>query len=193
MSSTNSSDGLALLSYATFNHHIPIHDHSWRQHQWKQMETMVALALLSLQSAKKLFQKGNLENKRLILTSAGADICTRSIGIGDFNIKKIGTFPYTIKLNHSVLSSSDRRSLWRILCSLVYPKTQHLKSLFCADIVYLQQLQQVMVDADHSFSLRAVSMPIGQSHKWPGLFPPRWHEQRENLKPLVLRNCLWFS
>ncbi len=63
MSSTNSSDGLTLLSYATFNHHIHIHDHSWRQHQWKQTETMVALASLALQSAKKLFQKGNLENK----------------------------------------------------------------------------------------------------------------------------------
>ncbi len=67
MSSTNSSDRLTLLSYATFNHHIPIHDHSWRQHQWKQTETMVALASLALQSAKKLFQKGNLENKRWYL------------------------------------------------------------------------------------------------------------------------------
>ncbi len=67
MSSTNSSDWLTLLSYTTFNHHIPIHDHSWRRHQWKPTETMVALASLALQSAKKLFQKGNLENKRVIL------------------------------------------------------------------------------------------------------------------------------
>ncbi len=29
MSSTNSSDRLTLLSYATFNHHIPIHDQFW--------------------------------------------------------------------------------------------------------------------------------------------------------------------
>ncbi len=32
------SDRLKLLSYATFNYHIPIHNHSdstWRQHQWK--------------------------------------------------------------------------------------------------------------------------------------------------------------
>ncbi len=57
MSSTNSSNRLTLLSYATFNHHIPIHDHSWRQHHWKQTETMVALASLVLQRAKKLFQK----------------------------------------------------------------------------------------------------------------------------------------
>ncbi len=63
MSSINSSDRLTLLSYATFNQHIPINNHSWRQHQWKQTETMVALALLALHSAKKLFQKGNLENK----------------------------------------------------------------------------------------------------------------------------------
>ncbi len=67
MSSTNWNDRLTLLSYATFNHHIPIHHHSWRPHQWKQTETMVALASLALQSAKKLFQRGNLENKRLIL------------------------------------------------------------------------------------------------------------------------------
>ncbi len=60
MSSTNSRDPLALLSYATLNYHIPIHGHSWRQHQLKQTETMLALASLALQSAKKLFQKGNL-------------------------------------------------------------------------------------------------------------------------------------
>ncbi len=78
MSSTNSSDRLTLLSYATFNYHIPIHDHSWRQHQWIQAETMVALASLALQSAKKLFQKGNLENKRVILTLSGADHYTKA-------------------------------------------------------------------------------------------------------------------
>ncbi len=68
MSSTTSSDRLTLLSYATFYYHIPIHDHSgstWRQHQWKQAETMIALASLALQSLKKLFQKGNFENKRV--------------------------------------------------------------------------------------------------------------------------------
>ncbi len=41
---------------------------------------MVALASLALQSAKKLFQKGNLENKLVILTF-GADVRTRSVGI----------------------------------------------------------------------------------------------------------------
>ncbi len=95
MSSTNSSDRLALLSYATFNHHIPIHDHSWRQHQWIQAETMVALASLALQSAKKLFQKGNLENKRVILTLFGADIHAWSViptRIGTLPIFS-GTFP----------------------------------------------------------------------------------------------------
>ncbi len=84
MSSTNSSDQLTLLSYATFNYHIPIHDHSWRQNQWKQAETMVALASLALQSAKKLFQKGNLENKRMILTLSGADVRARSVGTDSY-------------------------------------------------------------------------------------------------------------
>ncbi len=45
-------------------------------------ETMIALTIsLKLQSAKKLFQKGNLENKRVILTLSGADIHARSVGI----------------------------------------------------------------------------------------------------------------
>ncbi len=62
MSSTTSSDRLTLLSYATFNHHIHIHDHSdstWRQHQWKHRDND---SFSTLQSAKKLFQKDNLWN-----------------------------------------------------------------------------------------------------------------------------------
>ncbi len=42
------SDRLKLLSYATFNYHIPIHNYSdstWRQHQWKHTETMIVLAI----------------------------------------------------------------------------------------------------------------------------------------------------
>ncbi len=54
-----------------------------------------------------------------------------------------GIFPSKMKFNHSVLGSDEGR-LCRLLCSLVHPKTQHLKSLFGADIVYLQQLQQVI-------------------------------------------------
>ncbi len=44
-------------------------------------ETMIAWASLALQSDKKLFQKCNLENKRVILTLSGADVRARSIGI----------------------------------------------------------------------------------------------------------------
>ncbi len=44
-------------------------------------QTMVALASLALQSAKKLFQKGNLENKHMILTLSGADNYAHSVGI----------------------------------------------------------------------------------------------------------------
>ncbi len=39
---------------------------------------MVALASLALQSAKKLFHEGNLENKTVIVTLSGADVCARS-------------------------------------------------------------------------------------------------------------------
>ncbi len=75
-----------LLSYAVFHYHNPIYDHSgstWRQHQWKQAETMVALASLALKSAKKLFQKGNLENKiwRVIPNLSGAEFLAQSVGI----------------------------------------------------------------------------------------------------------------
>ncbi len=42
---------------------------------------MVALASLALQSAKKLFQKGSLENKRMTLTLSGADVRAQSVGI----------------------------------------------------------------------------------------------------------------
>ncbi len=44
-------------------------------------ETMIAWASLALQSDKKLFQKCNLENKRVIFTLSGADVRARSIGI----------------------------------------------------------------------------------------------------------------
>ncbi len=42
---------------------------------------MVALATLTLQSAKKLFQKGNLENKCVIFILSGADVRAWNIGI----------------------------------------------------------------------------------------------------------------
>ncbi len=45
---------------------------------------MVALASLALQSAKKLFQKGSLENKSVILTLSGADVRARSVGINRY-------------------------------------------------------------------------------------------------------------
>ncbi len=42
---------------------------------------MVALATLPLQSAKKLFQKGNLKTKYEALTLSGSDVCTQSVCI----------------------------------------------------------------------------------------------------------------
>ncbi len=54
------------------------------QQQWKQAEPMVALASLALQSAKKIFQKGNLDNKCVILTLSGADVRAQSVGIDPY-------------------------------------------------------------------------------------------------------------
>ncbi len=98
-----------------------------------------------------------------------------------------------MKLNHIVLSGSDWGSLWRLLCSLVHPKTQRLKSLFGADIVYLQQLQQVirnggggpqLLTQSSVYAYRAVS-------QMGGTFSPLWREPRENLKLFILIDCLF--
>ncbi len=65
MSSTTASDQLTLLSYATFNYHIPIHDHSdstWRQQQWKQAETMIALTI-SLTECQEALSERQFEKK----------------------------------------------------------------------------------------------------------------------------------
>ncbi len=146
-----------------------------RPHQWKQTETMVALASLALQSDKKLFQKGNLENKCVILTLSGADVHARSVSIDPYKYWGLywffpGHFLRQWNLT-SVHSGSDGGSLWRLLYSLVHPKTQHLKSLFGADSVYLQQLQQVISNGGGGPQLLTVSVLIGQRHKWAGLFP----------------------
>ncbi len=45
---------------------------------------MIALASLALQSVKKLFHKGNLENKSVILTLSGADVRARSVDIDPY-------------------------------------------------------------------------------------------------------------
>ncbi len=75
----------------------------------------------------------------MTVTLSGADVRARSVGIDPYTFLGIyrffsRTFPQTVKLNHSVLGS-DGGSLWRLLCSLVHPKTQHLKRLFGADIM----------------------------------------------------------
>ncbi len=131
MSTTNSSDRLTLLSYATLNYHIPIHDHSWRQYQWKQTETMVALASLALQSAKKLFQKGHLENKRVILTLSGADIRAQSIGIDPYTYWELYRFfqgYFLRQWNLTTVPSVARMEgvYGDSYINLVHPKTQHL-------------------------------------------------------------------
>ncbi len=72
-----------------------------------------------------------------------------------------------MKLNHSVLSGSDGGSLWRLLCSFVHPKTQHLKILFGADIVYIQQ-QVISNDGDGP---QLLNQGCVYAYRWLGLFP----------------------
>ncbi len=134
MSSTNSSDQLTLLPYATFDYHIPIHDHSRRQHQSK-TETMVGLASLAVQSAKKLFQKGNLENKHMSLTLSGADVHVRSVGIDSYTYWGHNRFfsrHFFRQWNSTTVSSAQMEGVYG---DLVHPKTLHLKILDGADIL----------------------------------------------------------
>ncbi len=53
-----SSSPLHIAFIGHFYCHIDHSGNTCRHHQWKQAETMVALATLALQSAKQLFQKG---------------------------------------------------------------------------------------------------------------------------------------
>ncbi len=60
-------------------------------------------------------------------------------------------------------------------------KTQDLKNLFSADIVYLQQLQQVISNGGGGPQL--LTQDCVHAHRaasqMGGTFPPRWREQRE--------------
>ncbi len=70
---------------------------------------MVALASLALLSAKKLFQKGNLENKRVILTLSGADVCAQSVGIDPYTywgLYRFFTGHFLRQLNLTTVSSA---------------------------------------------------------------------------------------
>ncbi len=75
---------------------------------------MVALASLALQSTNKLFQKGNLENKRLILTLSGADVRAQSLvlipeHLGDVTDFLAGYF--LRKWNLTTVSSAQMREI----------------------------------------------------------------------------------
>ncbi len=126
MSSTNSSDRLKLLSYATFNYHIPIHDHSWRQHHRKQTETTVALASLALRVPRSSFRKTICKTNAwhllcLELTFAHEALVLIPTHYGDFTDFFSRTLPQTMKLNLSVLSS-DEGSLWDSYVRWCIPK-----------------------------------------------------------------------
>ncbi len=107
---------------------------------------MVALASLVMildLRAKKLFQKGNLKNKCVILTLSGADVRAQSLGIDSYTYWGLyRLFPGHFLRQWNLTTVSSAAQMER--CSLVHPKTQHLKRLFGANIVYLQQLQQVI-------------------------------------------------
>ncbi len=105
------------------------------QHQWIQAETMVALASLALLSAKKLFQKGNFENKCVILTLSGADVCARSVGIDPYMYWGLYRFfpGHFLRQwnNHSVLRLRWRESMETPMFVSASQNTTLEKPLWC--------------------------------------------------------------
>ncbi len=69
------------------------------------VKTNGSFSIIIPRECQKALQKGKLENKRVILTSSGADICTRSIGIEDFS-KKNNLGRFLIHLNLTTVSSA---------------------------------------------------------------------------------------
>ncbi len=121
----------------------------------------------------------------LELTFAHKALVLISTRIGDFTDFFLGHFLRQWNLT-TVSSGSDGGSLWRLLRSLVHPKTQHLKILFGADIVYLQQLQQVFSNDEGGPHLLTQGCVCAYrvASQMGGTFSPQWREQRENLKQL---------
>ncbi len=73
-----------------------------------------SLSVISLTECQEAFQKGNLENKHVILTFTVADDHARSVDsymYWDFPDFWGGTFSLTMKPNRSVLSDSDGGSI----------------------------------------------------------------------------------
>ncbi len=136
----------------------------WREYQWKQVETMVALATLSLQIAKKLFQKGNLENKIwCVILLSGADVHTQSFGIDPsfrINLCKNPAFNWP----SFVRQSGIMKWLTQTYRTLVYVETPvNLcipKYNTCNVLTSSYSKKTVMVDC--YLSLRAVSILMGQ-------------------------------
>ncbi len=125
--------------------------------------------------------------KQTCYTLSGDDVRAWSIDIDPYKNWGLNRCFWDISLDN------ETQCLWRLLYSLVHPKTQHLKSLFGADIVYLQQLQQVISNGGGPRLLTEDCVYAYRAASQMGLtFYPRWREQRGNLKPLVLRDCLWF-
>ncbi len=197
-----------------FNRRIALYDRSgstWRQHQWKQAETMVALATLALQSAKKLFQKGNLKTKYEALTLSASDVRARSIALSESDFAKIQPW------NDPRLWGSPVENNWHDFIdffSVHFLQKWNLTTVSSAaqmegvcrapmSIGASQNTTLVLplwrchcispVMTDRCFSLRPVSMLIGQRvSQMGGTFPYSDVYLGRNLESLVLRDCLWF-
>ncbi len=84
MSWTTSSDRLTLLLYATFKYHIPIHDRSWRPHQWKQTDNG-SFSIISLTECQEALSEGQFGKQTRDTYFVWSWRLRKKCGIGDFS------------------------------------------------------------------------------------------------------------
>ncbi len=139
---------------------------------------------------QEALSEGQFE-KKMCDTLSRADVHAQSLGIDSYTYWGLyRLFPGHFLRQWNLTTAALMERLW---CSLVHPRTQHLKSLFGANIVYLQQLQQVISNGGGRPQLltHGCVYAYGAASQMGGTFSPQWREQRENLKLLTLTLTLF--
>ncbi len=136
---------------------------------------------------------GGLERS---ITLSGADVRARSVGIDSYTYWGLyrffsKTFPQTMKLNHRQCPWLRwRKFIETPMFVSNFMTIMHTPFNFVLTIhKYLQQLQQVISNGGGP-QLLTQGCVYRAASQMGGTFPPQWREQRENLKRLILRDCL---
>ncbi len=137
-------------------------------------------------SAKKIFQKGNLENKSVILTLSGAGVHAQSVGIDSYMYWELYRFipgHFLKQWNITTVSSAQMEESMETPMFLSASQNTTLEKPLL-EIVYLQQLQQVISNDGGGPQLptQGCVYAYRAASQMGGTFSPQWREQRENLK-----------